>query len=613
MTYQLISVSGEQKGKSWPLSSGDFMLGRDDKCYIQILDAMVSRKHCMIKCDDTCVKLQDLQSRNETLINGLPSQNATLNLGDKIAIGSEVFILASGGSTTGKPSKSHHKSSSKTVALLSGGTVDLSNSDNSNFPSRPRTIHELARIYRLSQRLTGCVEKSDLNKTLLDGLKERFNPLRVWIGRVYGIEKIVFDIADQPESENKVEPPLDDINRALSEKRGLLLSSASESSNELDPIFTLISPVVISGASIAVIVLQTSPPNGIYNQDDLDFLTLLAQFVAPFIKAHGDIEYLQRDNERLRSRAGESVILVGKSPAIEEVREQISRAAPTTLNVLISGETGTGKELAARMIHQQSQSPKAPLIIMNCAAIPSELFESTLFGHLEGSFTGATKDTGGLLQMAHGGILFLDEIGDLNMDNQAKILRAIEHGTFHRVGGKDVVRVDVRFVAATNKDLNKAIEEKTFRKDLYYRLKEFELFIPPLRDRPIDIPILANHFFEMSLEQAKKPLDGISDEATQYLCSQEWIGNVRELSSSIHSAVALAQSNTIEIRDIPKPPKPQIQNLEQSIQNLSREELERLKISKTLDSCDGNVREAARILGMGKTTLYSKIREFNIK
>lgn len=614
MTYQLVSIGGDQKGTSWPLFEGEFLLGRDDACHIHIADPMVSRQHCRLRCEGSSVLLEDAGSRNETLINGLPSRKARLKVGDQIAVGKEVFLLANGGDGgvgNGDPGRA---SSRKTVSIISGGTLELSGRAGAQgLHGRARTIHELAQIYEISQRLVACRGIAESTRTLRRCLLERFKPLRSWIGRVYGDGKVVFDPVDQSEHDKNAAPPIDDIQRAVREMTGHLFTFTPEGGDELMPVFTLISPVVHSGICIAVLVLQISPPEGVYDQNDLEFLTLLAQFVAPFVRAADDLEYLRRDNERLRSRAGESVVLVGSSPVMNQLRSQILTVAETDLNVLIMGDTGTGKELVTRMIHQQSRLADAPLIVMNCASIPENLFESTLFGHKKGAFTGAIEDQTGLMELAHGGILFLDEVGDLNMDNQARILRTIEYGTFRRVGGQQEKRVDVRFVAATNKNIPNQIRQGHFREDLYHRLNSFELYIPALRGRPSDIPVLARHFFDMSRPLAKHPLEGISPAAMNHLCERPWTGNVRELSNCIQRAVALAKGATIEIHDVVSPTQDRGAQTTLGPPDLTMAEVEQLHIERVLRDCDGNVRKAAKKLGLGKSTLYKRIVEYSIE
>ena len=365
-------------------------------------------------------------------------------------------------------------------------------------------------------------------------------------------------------------------------------------------------------SKVGVLALQTAPPHGAYDEDDLMLLVLLAQSVAPLIHVVNDLEQLRLDNERLRVRAHESQTLVGESRAIRSVRGGAAQAARSSLNVLITGETGTGKELVARLIHARSSRRTLPLVVANCAAIPRELFPSVFFGHKKGAFTDASEATVGLVAQAHGGILFMDEIGDLSLENQARSLRVIETGRFRRVGAEEETDVDLRVIAATNIDLPAALKSGAFRRDLYHRLNGFEIHIPPLRKRPSDIPILAEHFFQMGREQGKRPLSGIAPEAMELLQSRSWPGNVRELRNCIEHAIAVAREDMIrpeEVADVAAVAPSE----EQEEEPLSLDEAEKQHIIQVLRQCKGSVSKAAKVLRVGRSTLYRKLASHGIE
>jgi len=241
-----------------------------------------------------------------------------------------------------------------------------------------------------------------------------------------------------------------------------------------------------------------------------------------------DKSKLISETKVLKKQVGKKWDMIGESEALMQVKEMIEKVAPTNARVLITGENGTGKELVARALHEQSKRAKSPFVEVNCAAIPSELIESNLFGHEKGSFTSAIKQRKGNFELAHGGTLFLDEIGDMSLSAQAKVLRALQENKIMRVGGEKDITVDVRVIAATNKDLNEEIENKRFREDLYHRISVILIQVPPLRERKEDIPILANHFLEDISSQAGKAVMKISDEAIAELQKIEWTGNIRE-------------------------------------------------------------------------------------
>ena len=264
---------------------------------------------------------------------------------------------------------------------------------------------------------------------------------------------------------------------------------------------------------------------------------------------------LVTQTRQLKKEVDKKYEIVGESEKIVELKEMIERVAPTTARVLIEGENGTGKELVARQIHEQSTRSKSPFIEVNCAAIPSELIESQLFGHEKGSFTSAVKQRKGDFELAHGGTLFLDEIGDMSLSAQAKVLRALQENKIVRVGGEKEIFVDVRVVAATNKDLKEAIKNGKFREDLYHRLSVIIMVVPPLRERKSDIPLLVNHFIEQISEaQGKTPIV-IEDKAIKQLQELLWSGNVRELHNVVERLLILC-ANDITVADIERYVKP---------------------------------------------------------
>ncbi|HEY7530109.1 MAG TPA: sigma-54 dependent transcriptional regulator, partial [Gemmatimonadota bacterium] len=255
------------------------------------------------------------------------------------------------------------------------------------------------------------------------------------------------------------------------------------------------------------------------------------------------------ENRRLRSRPrGEPI--VGTSPAIREVLERASRVAPTRASVLLTGESGTGKELLARAIHRMSDRRRGPFVEVNCAAIPGELIESELFGHEKGSFTGAHAQRKGKFESAHGGTLFLDEVGDMSAPAQAKVLRALQEGVIERVGGNEPISVDVRVLAATNKNLEEEIRAGSFREDLYYRLNVVPLHVPPLRERPEDLPDLARHFLAVYAQENNQPPKRFADDALEALARRDWPGNVRQLKNVVERLAILVEAPVVERRHL---------------------------------------------------------------
>jgi DNA-binding NtrC family response regulator len=301
--------------------------------------------------------------------------------------------------------------------------------------------------------------------------------------------------------------------------------------------------------------------------------------------------------------------LVTQSPAMIKLFETIVDVAQTDATVLITGETGTGKELVARAIHTQSPRCYAPFIAINCGAFTDHLLESELFGHEKGAFTDAKTAKKGRLEMANAGTLFLDEVGDISMKMQIDLLRVLETHEFTRVGGTVTLRSDFRVIAATNQDLQEAISRKTFRSDLFYRLNVVHLEVPPLRERPEDIPLLAQHFLYCYATETNKKIDSIHPEALEALRRYPWPGNVRELENAIERAVVVGKGRQIQLKDLPFAIT---LGGAAEMEKLSLEEMERDHIARVLAIEAGNLSNVARILGINRSTLYAKIKKYGL-
>ncbi|MDA0746306.1 MAG: sigma-54 dependent transcriptional regulator [bacterium] len=335
---------------------------------------------------------------------------------------------------------------------------------------------------------------------------------------------------------------------------------------------------------------------------------------------------LAQENRNLRQKIQGRFEMVGQSSAIQSIRQQIERVAPTNGRVLILGESGTGKELIARDIHRNSRRNSGPFIKVNCAAIPEELIESELFGSDRGAFTGAVKTRDGKFLQADGGTLFLDEIGDMSLSVQAKVLRALEQGEFERVGGSQTIKVDVRVVAATNKNLQQLVEQGAFREDLFFRLNVVPIVAPPLRGRRDDVPTLANHFLRLYAEENDFLPKQLSPDALKDLCAYDWPGNIRELKNLVERLSIMVATDTIEAEDLPGLNGPHAVKAESgaapgTLPGLAegktlreiREAVEQLYISHALKNNNWNVTQAARILGIERTNLHKKIKYYAIE
>lgn len=339
-------------------------------------------------------------------------------------------------------------------------------------------------------------------------------------------------------------------------------------------------------------------------------ITEIKRTVAKALEA----QKLIRENINLRDQLRKHFAfqnIIGVSASLHKLLDKVEQIAPSKSNVLLTGQSGTGKELIAQAIHFISPRAGQPFIKVSCAALPETLLESELFGHEKGAFTGAIKQKAGRFELAHGGTLFLDEIGDIPLSVQVKLLRVLQSGEFERLGGTRTIRVDVRTIAATNRDLDEAVKLKVFREDLLYRLRVIELNLPPLMERKEDVPVLIHHFITKFSQENQKSIQAISKAAQEVLLNYAWPGNIRELEHCIEHAVVMAKGTVIDLADLPD----YLPLSKHSEENLSispgtpLKEIERKVISYTLNRTSGDKKQAAQLLGIGLATLYRKIKE----
>ncbi len=329
-------------------------------------------------------------------------------------------------------------------------------------------------------------------------------------------------------------------------------------------------------------------------------------------------------NQRLDERFGFEGV-VGSSTQMRNVIERLKRIAPTDATVLIQGATGTGKELVAQAIHQNSPRKKKPFVALNCAALSENILESELFGHIKGAFTDASSDRVGKFEYADGGTLFLDEVGDMPLATQIKLLRVLESGEITRVGSNQPVRVNVRILSATNRNLEDAVEDGSFRSDLYHRLKVVTILIPNLQERSADIPLLIEHFMKQFSKRHQKPIKGMSRAARVKLLAFSWPGNVRQLRNVIESMVVVDCDETLDVDDLPAELEPDAGHVQAAVSGTVEEnvgitslvgrpldEIEKIFIGETLKLAGGNREQTAEMLGIGERTLYRKIKEYKL-
>ncbi|TWT98120.1 Transcriptional regulatory protein ZraR [Botrimarina colliarenosi] len=425
-------------------------------------------------------------------------------------------------------------------------------------------------------------------------------------------------------------------NTVLREGQGVLARNimddsqlgARDSSGDILATSVLCAPIRHESALLGLVHLYSTDAGQMLDPDDLEFTIAVADTVAVALQnlARRDalaenLDKIKYENTQLRERLGVESEIVGRSEALERVTQEIARAAPSRATVLIRGESGVGKELVARAVHFSSPRRKGPFVCLNCAALSESLLESELFGHEKGAFTGATDRKVGKFEAAHGGTLMLDEIGEMSPSIQAKFLRVLEGHPFERVGGNKAITVDVRVIAATNRDLEQQVAEGAFRRDLYFRLHVLEIVVPPLRKRTEDIPVLAEFFLERYNTETGRRLTGYTTRAMEAMLSYRWPGNVREMKNVVERAVVLTRGDIIDVDDLVLSTLKTSGDTEAEMpqgkagayEPIPLEEVERRHILATLKSTGWNKSRSANILGIERSTLDRKIRRYELK
>lgn len=595
MTFRLIDRIG---GRVWPLSSEALVIGRGEACGVRVEDPLASRVHCKVWAEAARVYVEDLGSSNATLVNGAAVQSSEVASGDRLGIGSSVFEI-----------ESLDTLASMTNSDDEAETVDLAHAlrphaQDAVEGASPITVAQYQSLFTFGQELGRAADLGPLLDVARGFVEHNFAPDAACVLRysLQGRYHTNVLIGDPNES-----IPNELITEAIDTNRGLLLPEIVREGSARRVQTTMLVPVRVHRVPLGAVVVRSHTRRRVYDHADLMFFSTMAQALAPYWRL---VE--QHDHRRSWEQTDDKDdgIIIGKSASLREALALADRVAGTALSVLLLGETGTGKELFAHRIHAASRRSDGPFVALNCAAIPRDLFESEMFGHDAGAFTGASKRRVGRFEQAHGGTLFLDEIGDLHPENQARLLRAVDTGTFHRVGGSKEVTVDVRFIAATNKPVATMINDGTFRDDLYHRLSGIELHLPPLRDRAEDIPLLAHSFLHAIAQREGGPALRLTDEAVHELQQRRWRGNVRELKVSIERAAMFATAGgVIEPRHLGAAESvdaatPTAGPTPTEIRPLA--EIEAHYIRHVVDHYKGNMQEAAKALGIARATLYRK-------
>jgi Nif-specific regulatory protein len=627
---RLEAVSGPLKGKVFPLAAGEFSIGRDPSNEISLLDSLVSRRHCIIRKEAETFRLLDLESRNNTFVSGVPIRERVLVPGDQIRVGNSVLVFQGPGGESSTDASFQLDPSpapgAATVILRKEDALYLQPRRPESLPATARTVRDLNVLLDFSRTLNSVRGLAALQEKVLEAVLEAVPADQAAIllteDGVDGFSSIMGRDrrlgANQP-----IRASQTILNRVLKESLAVLSSDvqSDDSYREAESLLerrvhsVLAVPLEVRGKMLGVMYLEASSPGSRFDSDLLQVATTLGNITALAIENARHLERLDGENRRLHEELNIHHSMVGESKAMREVYEFVSRVAGRDSTVLISGESGTGKELVARAVHMNSPRVDKPFVAINCAAITETLLESELFGHERGAFTGAVAQKKGKLEVAEGGTVFLDEIGELALPMQAKLLRVLQEREFERVGGTRSIKLDVRLIAATNRDLKEASRTGTFRSDLYYRLNVVSLQMPALRERREDIPLLAAFFAAQHGEKVKRRVAGISPEAQACLTRYDWPGNVRELENAIERAVVLGSTEVILAEDLPDSILEETAASGQPVNALAEgiREAKKVLIERAIEQANGNYTEAAKILGVHANHLFRLIRTLNLK
>jgi len=624
-------LSGPLKDSTVPLSEDEITIGREASNGVAVSDPSVSRKHCALLGREGKFLVRDLGSRNGTLVNGGAVQEHWLKHGDEITTGDSSFLFLleeeEVGPAAGRVEFEDSLRTAETTVIHPKDVVYLQ-------PDRllrelPATSHvarNLNALLKISRIVHAIRDLDDLQGQLLDLIFEVVPAGRgaILLADREGQQFNSMFARMRPAGQAPLVKVSRTVARQVLEQGIAILGTDVPSSGDLRQVESLAAsqvrsllcvPLTVFQRVIGCIYLDSNSLGNRLHEEHLQLVTAIAGISAVALENARRLQWLEQENERLTVEISQERSLVGESTQMKEVYQFLKRVAPTDSTVLIEGESGTGKELAARALHRNSPRANKPFVAINCAAIPETLLESDLFGHERGAFTGAAGLKKGRLEVADSGVVFLDEIGELAPSLQVKLLRVLQEREFERVGGTHPIKVDIRIIAATNSNLEQAVRDGAFRRDLYYRLAVLKVTMPTLRGRQEDIPMLARHFVQKHAKRCKVKPRPISREALSCMVNYDWPGNVRELENAIERALVLGSSDMILPEDLPeslleRTPPPE---MTEAKYHAAVKELKKQLIRDAVEQTQGSYAEAARILGVHPNYLHRLIRNLELK
>ena len=630
-------------------------VGRSATNKLVLHDDACSRNHCEVFFLDGEWWLRDLESRNGTLVGDeAVSGDIELNSGDIVSIGKcRLAFTSSLDSQPVLPGLTHTMTDRETSpATDAGAQVEdepaiLHRSNSPEFLSNDRDVArqsasvELSRLYRLGLEMGAAKTRQQLTEVVLKNLAEET------------VADISAVLLARPEAGTSLAPSdllvvaydsikdlpyrrvSDNLSRVVLSSREAVLArdvgddkqlAVFDSLGEMRAISVICAPINCDDEVRGLVHLYSTNPDNSLDKHDLDYTLAVARQFAVALDHMNErdslktgLDQARNENKSLRQQISDDVQLIGESQRMLELRDKIELIAETDASVLIRGESGCGKELIARSLHLRSPRREGPFVCLNCAALNESLLESELFGHEKGAFTGASERKIGRFEQADQGTLFLDEVGEMSPAIQAKFLRVLEGHSFERIGGRKPIEVNVRILAATNRDLEEAVDDGDFRKDLYFRLHVAELIASPLRERRTDIPLLAEFFLEKYVAKTGRVISGFTDDAKELLKQYDWPGNVRELQNTIERTVILCRNEVVRASDIQLSTLSSRLTMEEPIscqtgeyQEIPLADIERGHILSTLEHTDWNKSKAAQILGIERSTLDRKLKRYHV-
>jgi Nif-specific regulatory protein len=629
MSARLIAVAGPVPRTEILLGDEETVIGRDVAATVCINSRSASRRHCMVRRNGNQYLIKDLGSSNGTLVNGLPVTECVLRHGDRIGISDSQFLFFD--DLAGEPTQGTEVTESGEAKALEFATVLPAETLYrhpqrllASLQSNKRGGH-LQALLETNRKVATLRAPEELQQALLDAA---FQLTPAESGAVMLFEhrdapaNMVLGRHRSPSLTPGIQVSQTVVHRVLNEQVAVLArnTGAEEELKDLASLAAagrqsvLCVPLLASERSLGVLYLATQNLAQPFDETHLETMTGVAAVAGLSLANALDLQRMRTQATLLRAALEQDRPMIGESPAMKKIYDIIARVAPAETTVLLLGESGTGKEIAARAVHRNGRRAEKAFVAVNCATLGDNLLESELFGHEKGAFTGAIGLKKGLLETADGGTVFLDEVAELPLTVQAKMLRVLQEREFSRLGSTRPIKVNVRLIAATNKDLRAAIAASSFREDLWHRLNVVALRMPPLRERREDIPLLANFFLARSSQRCERRVLGISAEARESLQLYDWPGNVRELENAIERAVVLGSDSEIQMSDLPEtvwesaPAVPGSLTYHAAL----REAKEKI-VTQALELTAGNITEAARRLGVHVTYLHRLMRTFKMK